>query len=160
MIRQANILLVDDDTHVREALGEVLASEDFRVTCAANSSEALRRVQEAGEPAIDVVLLDLILGEENGWQLFHSLSHLKPFLPVVLIGSGRGQQIAPAARVNTALMDKPLDIPLLIETLRGFAGARDPRPAGFVSDDRRGSDANQFLKYSELGGAHDSRVPS
>jgi DNA-binding NtrC family response regulator len=126
----AQVLLIDDDTQVREALGEALAAEDYRVALAASGSEALCRLQEPGR--VDAVLLDLMLGEENGWTLFERLTSLAPSLPVILITAARGQR--PPDRSGVALMEKPLNLSLLFEILREFtAPAERCAPPGPVA---------------------------
>ena len=42
MTKQTNILLIDEDLMVRQALGQALAMENYHVVYAANGHEALR----------------------------------------------------------------------------------------------------------------------
>jgi len=58
--QRANVLLVDDDVTVRQSLERVLTLENFRVVPVSNGHDALR---EFGQKHIDIVLLDLNLGE-------------------------------------------------------------------------------------------------
>ena len=57
------MLLIDDDLTVRQSLEQALTLENFLVVGVSNGIEAL---QEFGKKPIDVVLLDLNLGEESG----------------------------------------------------------------------------------------------
>jgi DNA-binding response OmpR family regulator len=114
---KTNILLVDDDSSVREALGQALCNERFHVVSAANGPEALRKF---GENQIDIALLDLNLGAESGWDTFHRLSGLQPLLPIIVM-SARSDSFANAsASAAAAVMEKPLDMSLLFEKLQAL----------------------------------------
>jgi DNA-binding NtrC family response regulator len=116
MNEAVNILVVDDDRAVREALGSVLCMEQFEVVLAANSEEAVR---EFLRQKIDVVLLDLNLGrEENGWNLFQALTDLCSSLPVVVISGQPDRFLHESASGAAALFEKPIDLSLLVRTLR------------------------------------------
>src|SRR5436190_19144927 len=82
--RQMNILLIEGDLMVRQAIGQALAVENYRVVPAQNQQEALRefRSQPIDQP-IDLVLLDLNPREENAWETVQCLTALQPNLPVV-----------------------------------------------------------------------------
>src|SRR5947207_29118 len=80
MTKMKNILLIEDDPMVSQALEQALAVENYNVVSAANRHEALR---EVGLRQIDIVLLDLNPRGENGWDTFRHLTALQPNLPVV-----------------------------------------------------------------------------
>ena len=127
MGRQPSILLVDDDSQVREALSEVLVDENYEVTLAANSQEAVHQLQEA--KGIDAVVLDLSIGPEGGWTLLSHLATMQPALPVILMTGGRGEALPGSARKCVALMEKPLDIRRLFATLRSVTATRQANPS-------------------------------
>ncbi len=125
------ILLVDDDPGVRRMLQRVLEEEDYAVVGAANGLEALEWVTKA---APDLVLLDLSLPIQNGWDTFERLSTDYPLLPVMVI-TARPNQLFPALASGAgAFMEKPLDLPKLLRTigelLTESAAARLVRQAG------------------------------
>jgi DNA-binding NtrC family response regulator len=116
MTEAVNILVIDDDRAVREALGSVLSMEQFEVVLAANSEEAVR---EFIRQKVDLVLLDLNLGrEENGWDIFHTLTDLCPSLPIVVISGQPERFLHESASIAAALFEKPIDLCLLVRTLR------------------------------------------
>ena len=125
MGRHANILLVDDDLSVRQALGEALAVENYHVALAATGPEAVRHLEERGEHEIDAVLLDLRLGPEDGWNLFSRLTRMQPGLPVIIMTGTRGEQVPVSATDCVALLEKPLDLRQLFETLRDVTAERE-----------------------------------
>jgi CheY-like chemotaxis protein len=125
------ILIVDDDPAVRHMLSRLLSEEDYNVVPAMNGVEALDLAQT--DP-IDLVLLDLNLPMKDGWETFERLTTRDPFLPVVII-TARSNQIFPALASGAgALMEKPLDLPSLLQTIRDLlaepAEARMARMAG------------------------------
>ncbi len=112
---RGRVLVVDDDPSVRESLHKLLTSEQYDVTVAGNGNEVIGKVDPTN---VDLVLLDLKMQGKNGWVIFRHLRALKPHLPVVLItGMPNRFKLAASAGVN-ALVEKPLDVPLLLETVR------------------------------------------
>jgi DNA-binding NtrC family response regulator len=76
------VLIVDDNAPVREVLAEFLAIRDYRVTPVGTADEALRACREGG---MDVVVLDLALGEADGFQVLEALKIAFPELPVIVM---------------------------------------------------------------------------
>ena len=118
MARRKNILLVDDDIAVREALVNVLEAENFHVVHAANTNDAVR---EFLNNPIDVALLDLNLGKESGWDVFRRLMEIRPLLPTIVISAEPEKFSHPSALAVDALIEKPLNLPVLFNTLNLFA---------------------------------------
>ncbi|MEU0988309.1 response regulator transcription factor [Streptomyces sp. NPDC005953] len=81
------LLLVEDDNHVAAALSAVLARHGFDVVHARNGEEALRAVlpdTHPGKPTFDVVLLDLGLPDQDGYQVCGKLRKLTS-TPVIMV---------------------------------------------------------------------------
>jgi CheY-like chemotaxis protein len=108
------ILLVDDDPAVRRMLLRVLEDENYVVLPATNGVEA---VEVAASRAPDLVLLDLAMPIQNGWDTFQRLTTDHPLLPVVIITARPNQLFAALASGVGALMEKPLDLPKLLRTI-------------------------------------------
>ena len=115
-----SVLLLDDDDNVRQAVQRVLTAENFRVVPAANRLEALERCQAS---RIDVVLLDLNLGKENGWETLRMLRELQPGLTFIVITANSEQRAAGSKHQIEAFMEKPFDVPVLISKLNELATA-------------------------------------
>ena len=65
-----------------------------------------------------LVLLDLNLPVQDGWDLFEKLTSNNPLLPVIVI-TARPNQVFPALASGVgALMEKPLDLPKLLNIIR------------------------------------------
>ena len=76
------ILIIDDEAFIRENVSRILSEDGYQVCQAANGGEA-RELVSGGE--IDLALLDLNLGTENGTDVLKSLKLLDPELLVIII---------------------------------------------------------------------------
>lgn len=111
------ILLADDDPGVREILGRVLETEDYRVTLAKTGREAAAKF--ATNPP-DLVLLDLNMPDGDGWAAFRWMDRTRPLVPVIII-TARPNQYQKAADLGVdALMEKPLDLRVLLEAIKAL----------------------------------------
>jgi len=109
------ILLVDDEHSIRESLSKILRAENYEVVPAENGQEA---IEKHGAERIDLLLLDLNMPVTNGWITLDWLTTVNPLLPVIII-TGRSNQRALAETAGAdVLMEKPLDVPLLLQTVR------------------------------------------
>jgi DNA-binding response OmpR family regulator len=119
--RRPRILLVDDDPTVRDSLGNMLESEGYRVVPAENGLQALE-IAKAGD--VDLVLLDLNLPIQNGWETFARLTAEAGRLPVIIITARPNQLFTAAATGVDALLEKPMEIPALLRTIDGLLSTR------------------------------------
>lgn len=135
--RKAKILVVDDDRQIRESLLKVLRAEGYEVALAAEGREGIEKFN-AGQ--IDLLLLDLNLTGDNGWDLFETLTSQNPLLPIVIItGRANQEELAAGAGVG-ALLRKPLNVPVLLQTIADLlaesAETRLKRLVGLQGDTR------------------------
>ncbi|MBN1128105.1 MAG: sigma-54-dependent Fis family transcriptional regulator [Chitinispirillaceae bacterium] len=105
-MNRMNILVVDDEAEIRSTLSEILAEEGYDVIPAATISEA----QTALGAGVDLALLDIKLGEENGIDLLKSIKSRAPQLPVVMItGHGSVALASQAFKLGAHdFLEKPL----------------------------------------------------
>jgi len=80
------VLIVEDDAHMRSALGQWLTLSGFRTQTAASAAEALTLLDAH---IIDVVLTDIKMPKISGLELMKRLRKEHPNLPVVLF-TGEG----------------------------------------------------------------------
>lgn len=146
------ILLADDDARIRESLGKLLRNSGYEITFAADGQEAIEKF-DAGQT--NLVLLDLQMPNKSGWDAFERVTAANPLVPVIII-TGRSSQykLALAAGVG-ALLEKPLDIPFLLQTIQALLTeppeARLRRIAGQESSFRFSSpDPAQFREMLRL----------
>jgi DNA-binding response OmpR family regulator len=77
-----HILVVDDEAQIRELLCIYLMKQGFQVSTASNCEETLRSV---GQTQIDLVVLDIGLGEEDGLKLLAQIKARFPKVRVVML---------------------------------------------------------------------------
>jgi CheY-like chemotaxis protein len=77
--------VVEDNSIEREGIAAVLRQEGFDAVVAANGKEALERLSST--PAPDVMLLDMMMSEVDGWQLLKMLRGHPELLaiPVIIV---------------------------------------------------------------------------
>lgn len=117
-----HILLADDDPGIREMLGRVLQSEGYLVTTAATGLQAFNRFAKAPP---DLVLLDLNMPEQDGWEAFGRMCTMHPLIPVIIITARPHQQMQAIEFGVDALMEKPLDLPVLLKAIHDLLGETD-----------------------------------
>jgi DNA-binding NtrC family response regulator len=100
------ILIIDDEAFIRENVSRILTEEGYEVCQAGTSQEAVEQVT-SGE--IDLALLDLNLGAENGIDLLKILKELDPELLVIIItGFGSVESAVDALKMGAFhYMKKP-----------------------------------------------------
>ena len=107
-------MVLDDDEQIRQSLLKLLRSEGYEVVLASEGTEALDKLERHH---VDLLLLDLNLPNKSGWDVFERVTSANPLLPIIIItGRQKQSELAVAAGVG-ALMQKPLDVPLLLKTI-------------------------------------------
>lgn len=77
-----HILVVEDDSELREAIAETFEYEGYKTTAAANAKEALARLSET---AFDLVLTDVQMEGMDGYSLMKSIRKSYSDTPVILM---------------------------------------------------------------------------
>lgn len=83
----SKILVIDDESHVREILQRILTGAGHDVATANNGTVALEMVEEGG---FDVVITDLIMPEKEGIETIRELLALES-RPKIIAMSGGGR---------------------------------------------------------------------
>ena len=76
------ILIVDDEAFIRENLERILSEDGYRPVSTDRGEEALRQVNEE---EVDLVLLDLNLGNKSGLDVLRALREVDPDILVIII---------------------------------------------------------------------------
>jgi CheY-like chemotaxis protein len=111
------ILLADGDAAIRETLGGMLAAEGYDVAVADTAADAAAKI---GAWRPELVLLDLNLPDQDNGSLVNLIFNAQPLVPVITITAISGQYERAAALGVDALMEKPLDLPLLLQSIRTY----------------------------------------
>jgi signal transduction histidine kinase len=117
---RAHILLVEDDSGIREVLHGILEEEGYAVTAAENGRQALDRLHSSAAP--DLIVLDLRMPVMDGWQ-FRAAQKADPMLaniPVLAVSADRSPQ---AEAIDAAgYIRKPLSTESLLTTIARILG--------------------------------------
>jgi len=77
------ILVIDDDTAVTDLLSVLLRSQGFDVTATNSSSDGLSYIRE-DEP--DLIVLDLMMPEIDGWEVCRSVRAFSQ-VPIIVLSA-------------------------------------------------------------------------
>ena len=118
-----SVLIVDDETEIRESLQTLLEMEGFEVETAASGEDGL--IQMAERP-FDLVLLDLTLPGRNGMEILSDIRAHDPHLPVIMITAyGTVENAVRAMQSGAAnFVQKPWDNEKLLADVRAAVGWR------------------------------------
>ncbi|MGE0442439.1 MAG: ATP-binding protein, partial [Gemmatimonadales bacterium] len=113
----ATILLVEDETGLREIAQKVLGREGFRVLPAADAEEALTLAASAPFP-IDLLLTDVVMPGMNGPTLARVLTDERPALRVLLMSGYPGDDLSGELPADQRFLRKPFTPYILLEHVR------------------------------------------
>jgi CheY-like chemotaxis protein len=110
------ILVVDDDTDLRETIGELLVEEGYDARLYENGRAALESLR-SGELEPKLILLDLMMPEMNGWQFREEQLRDERLrdIPVVVMTASRGLEANPITAQEVLL--KPLGLGELVDAI-------------------------------------------
>ncbi len=123
------ILLVEDESAVRQLLKNAVLRLGYRVLAAANSAEALAIWQQ--QPTeIMLLLTDLVMpGSLNGRELARELRQQQPALKVIFISGYSFDIIAEGFSLETGVtfLAKPFKLSQLADAIHDLLGAEKVR---------------------------------
>lgn len=126
-----SVLVVEDDSEIRESLRDLLADEGFCVEVASDGQEAMELLlSHRAEP--DVILLDWMMPRMNGAQFLQELCQRwqgrAAAVPIVVITAGGPFALPPTV---ARCLRKPLDVRELLTAIRCLTQQPvSPGPAG------------------------------
>jgi len=118
------ILIIDDDLDYADSLRMILENENYKTVLAHSEEEALESMEEN---AVDLALIDIRLGQDNGIDLLLKLKKMQPsILCVMITGFGTIETAIQALRYGAYdYLRKPVNPEELIVSLnRGFEKIR------------------------------------
>lgn len=118
-VRSTAVLVVDDNPGVPRLFRRYLQGTDFRVLEASTASGAIALARETRP---DVVILDVILPTQDGWEVLQQLRHddATRDIPIVICSVLPGQSLALALGV-TDYLPKPVTRQGLLAKLKRYA---------------------------------------
>jgi DNA-binding response OmpR family regulator len=129
---QQTILVIEDEDMVGEMLARYLKRDGYRGLVATNSEEAMAVLRRT---RVHMALLDIKLGDEDGFEVFKTIKEEHPDLPVVML-TGLGYEekaMHDALELGAAgYLSKSADVSEVGITVRRILGSavRDPEKSG------------------------------
>ena len=121
------ILLADDDSAIRTVLTQALNRAGYSVRSTATATALWRWVSEGQG---DVVLTDVVLPDENAFDVIPRIKKLRPNLPVIVMSAQNTIMTAITAAERGAYdyLPKPFDLSALVQTV-GRALEQSSKPS-------------------------------
>ncbi len=122
----SRILIIDDDSDIREVVGEALLFAGYQVSTARDGREGLVQARSF-RPSL--ILLDLMMPGMSGWefraaQLRDAALSAIPVVVVTALGHDPDIEVS-------AVLAKPFRLDDLLDQVRRFAGEPVARPDAF-----------------------------
>lgn len=123
------VLVVDDDRHVLDFTAQCLRLHGYVVVPALSASEAVERFGSA-EPAIDILLTDVVMPGMFGDQLALELRRLNPALKVIFMSGNPAEAIRFSEPIEPGwnYLQKPFSIQELRDCVSRHCAAPLPVP--------------------------------
>ena len=119
------ILLVDDSKTELHYMSELLGKSGFSVRTAENGEEAMRRL---GEDKPDLILMDVVMPGQNGFQLTRAITRDPRFVNVpVIMCTSKNQETDKVWGMRQgakAYITKPIVESQLVETIQEILAGR------------------------------------
>ena len=113
------ILIIEDDISILRGLKDNLEYEGYGVTTETDGTKGLNL---ALEKEVDLVLLDIMLPNMNGYEICRKVKKEKPDLPIIMI-TARGSEVDKVSGLDIGADDyvtKPFSIPELMARVRAI----------------------------------------
>jgi DNA-binding NtrC family response regulator len=144
------LLVIDDNRTVSHIVTRAFENEGVDVLSAQTAAEGIELVRNS-KP--DTVLLDIVLPNVSGLDLFQEIHSIDPKLPVIFITAGGTSETAIEAMKLGAFdyLLKPLNLPKLKELVRSALDTRHRMqvPVGLAAGDLEAGHADVFVGRSD-----------
>ena len=119
------ILIVEDEQHLADGLRFNLEAEGYDVELADTGEAALVRLER--RPAVDVVVLDVMLPGMNGFSVATELRQRGRYVPILMLTArGRAEDVLQGFAAGADdYLPKPFELAILLARVRGLLRRRD-----------------------------------
>jgi len=125
---KGRVLVIDDEAEIRRNLTVGLTSENYAVTACPDGISAIHELNRARNEGLgyDYLVTDIFMPDIDGMKILKVIKNQFPELPVLVItGFGDDRlKFTALAENNTGYLDKPFEIPDLVEALDALAPGR------------------------------------
>jgi CheY-like chemotaxis protein len=131
VLRDADILVADDEPNIRNTIRDVLRKYHANVTVASTGAEAIKLIESRGEQDFALVLSDIKMPDKTGYDVFEAARHKSQTLPVILMtgfGYDPNHCIVRASQEGLqAVLFKPFKVEQLLAEIRKALQAQPVR---------------------------------
>lgn len=115
------ILVIEDDTSIRELLIELLESEGYEVSSASNGFEGLKYLEANHAP--DLILIDLMMPVMDGYAFRNEqLKNTKwSDIPTVVMSAEANAKDKMKSYQITSFLSKPVELETILKTVAQYA---------------------------------------
>ena len=124
-----DVLVIDDEPVVRDAVRRVLEANGLRV---ATADDAASGLAHAGLAVCRLVLCDLMLPDRSGFEVVEEVARRRPGVPVLVItGYATAEHAARARQAGAAgFLAKPFEARELMDAVRGALAGQSAKEEG------------------------------
>ncbi len=124
----ARILLIEDEEQVRGLLRETLEQEGHVVVECQNGTDGVHQYQKG---LVDLVILDLLLPDKDGFETLHELKQQDPRVKVLAISGGFAPGAANILQIAQRLgaretLAKPFDLKSFLKVVNRLLTDSEP----------------------------------
>lgn len=114
--KKHRLLIVDDETDLRELLAEILGSRGYEVVAASDGEEAISILRRE---SFDAALLDILMPHRNGFEVLkHITEHHPSTKSIMLTGYTDLKSAVDAKEYGAAeFITKPYKLEMVLSTL-------------------------------------------
>lgn len=134
------ILLVEDNEINLEIASEILRSLDFQLDTAENGAIALEKVRISHPGEYDLILMDIQMPVMDGWEAARAIRALPDpdlaNIPIVALSANVFDSDVQRSLDSgmDAHLAKPIDVPLLLQTIEGITARGRPEKTDIPSE--------------------------
>jgi len=142
----ASVLIVDDDTGVRNVLSSVLSNEGYQVETAENGKKAIKTCEES---VFDVALIDVELPDMKGTELLSRLKKMQPKMVRIVI-TGHPSLESAMKSVNEradGYVLKPIEVTELLEKIKKLLTEKIDEYLRISTEAIRAKDSTHAVQY-------------
>ena len=151
--RNPKILIADDDDSLRRVLAAVLEKAGYQTLTARDGKETLATAKKS---SVDVILLDIFLGDANGLELITDIQKFNSTASIIIITAHGTTQTAidAAKRRAYGYLTKPVDKTALLDLVARAASATNQTQSALrsVNTQRASQSAMEIDRQGRLVG--------
>jgi DNA-binding NtrC family response regulator len=146
MIMLTSILIVDDDTGVRDMLSSVLNDEGYSVEAVENGKKAIKACEKS---PFDVALIDIELPDTKGTELLNKLKKMQPkMIRIIITGHPSIENAMKAVNERAdGYVLKPFEVTELLEMIARLLTEKTNEYLRISTEVTRAKESTPLVKY-------------